>query len=83
MKNLVFLFCCICFFLSACGNPGGIDDDFYEKYNKMGAPKFLYQCGDEIGYSAGVGLAATYNKLLEDAEIQCKPKKLKILKYQQ
>ena len=82
MNHLIY-FGCICCLLSACGNPGGITDDFYEKYKNKGAPKILYQCGDEIGYSAGIGLAATYNKLLESAEVDCGSKKLIILESQQ
>ena len=57
--------------VAACGNPGGVDDEFYEKYKKMGAPKILYRCNDRIGYSAGIGFNATYNKLLKDAEQDC------------
>ena len=58
-------------FLAACGNPGGIDDEFYEKYQKMGAPKILYRCNDSVGYSVGIGFNATFNKLVKDAERDC------------
>ena len=65
--------------LVACGNPGGVDDEFYEKYAKMGAPKILYQCASRIGYSVGIGINATYNKLVQDAERDCADDDFKIL----
>ena len=65
--------------LVACGNPGGVDDEFYEKYAKMGAPKILYQCASRIGYSVGIGINATYNKLVQDAERDCADDNFKIL----
>ena len=65
--------------LVACGNPGGVDNEFYEKYAKMGAPKILYQCAGRIGYSVGLGINATYNKLVQDAERDCADDDFKIL----
>jgi hypothetical protein len=65
--------------LVACGNPGGVDNEFYEKYAKMGAPKILYQCAGRIGYSVGIGINATYNKLIQDAERDCADDDFKIL----
>ena len=65
--------------LVACGNPGGVDNEFYEKYAKMGAPKILYQCASRIGYSVGIGINATYNKLVQDAERDCADDNFKIL----
>ena len=65
--------------LVACGNPGGVDNEFYEKYAKMGAPKILYQCASRIGYSVGIGINATYNKLVQDAERDCADDDFKIL----
>ena len=65
--------------LVACGNPGGVDNEFYEKYAKMGAPKILYQCAGRIGYSVGIGINATYNKLVQDAERDCADDDFKIL----
>lgn len=70
---------CIGVSLVACGNPGGVDDEFYEKYTKMGAPKILFQCANRIGYSVGIGINATYNKLVQDAERDCDDDDFKIL----
>ena len=82
MKN-VLLFSCACSLLVACGGkPSEISDEFWEKYQQLGAPKILYQCGDQIGYSAGVGVAATYNHIVQEAEKGCR-EKFKILKSQQ
>ena len=77
MKTL--LVCILGTLLVACGNPGGVDDEFYEKYAKMGAPKILYQCASRIGYSVGIGINATYNKLVQDAERDCADDDFKIL----
>ena len=77
MKKL--LVCILGTLLVACGNPGGVDDEFYEKYAKMGAPKILYQCASRIGYSVGIGINATYNKLVQDAERDCADDDFKIL----
>ncbi len=77
MKTL--LVCILGTLLVACGNPGGVDDEFYEKYAKMGAPKILYQCAGRIGYSVGIGINATYNKLVQDAERDCADDDFKIL----
>lgn len=83
MKNFISIMGISCL-VSACGNPGGIDDEFYEKYKKMGAPKILYQCDSQVGYTAGVGIAATYNKILQDAEAECgSPGKFKVLESKQ
>ena len=30
--------------LAGCGNPGGISDDDYAKFQQLGAPKLLYSC---------------------------------------
>ena len=30
--------------LAGCGNPGGISDDDYAKFEQLGAPKLLYSC---------------------------------------
>jgi hypothetical protein len=41
------------------------------------------ESGNQLGYVAGVGINATYNKILEDFEKECKYRydgKLKILK---
>lgn len=75
--------------LAGCGNPGGISDEHYEKYKALAAPKILYSCtGDgmlsidqKVGYVAGVGFGATYNKMLGEIEDDCKSKsgKLKVL----
>jgi hypothetical protein len=98
---------CMPMFLASCGNPGGISDEEYAKYNELGAPKILYsctsnkdswfavchlkktynECSEEfmkldssspeliehtrVGYSAGIGMASTYNKLLTDAKEEC------------
>ncbi len=70
---------CIGGLLAACSNPGGVDDEFYENYRKMGAPKILYQCASRIGYSVGIGINATYNKLVQDAERDCGNDAFKIL----
>jgi hypothetical protein len=78
MKQLLVVGC-LGSLLVACGNPGGVDDDFYEKYAKMGAPKILYQCASRIGYSVGIGINATYNKLVQDAERDCADDDFKIL----
>ena len=77
MKTL--LVCILGTLLVACGNPGGVDNEFYEKYAKMGAPKILYQCASRIGYSVGIGINATYNKLVQDAERDCADDDFKIL----
>ncbi len=77
MKTL--LVCILGTLLVACGNPGGVDDEFYEEYAKMGAPKILYQCASRIGYSVGIGINATYNKLVQDAERDCAEDDFKIL----
>ena len=77
MKKL--LVCILGTLLVACGNPGGVDNEFYEKYAKMGAPKILYQCASRIGYSVGIGINATYNKLVQDAERDCADDDFKIL----
>ena len=77
MKKLLVSF--LSTLLVACGNPGGVDDEFYEKYAKMGAPKILYQCASRIGYSVGIGINATYNKLVQDAERDCADDDFKIL----
>lgn len=82
MKKIIF-FSCICSLLAACGGkPSGVSDEFYEKYKILGAPKILYQCGDEIGYSAGVGMNATYNHIVGEAKEKCSGK-FEILESQQ
>ena len=43
IKNYYLLFC-ILILISACDNPGGISDEFYEEYKTLGAPKILYSC---------------------------------------
>lgn len=82
MKKFAVLLC-VASAMLGCGNPGGISDEFYEKYQKLGAPKILYKCDDRVGYTAGVGIAATYNKILQSAERECGDKKFSILKSQQ
>ncbi len=82
MKKLASL-CCFLGLLAGCdGKPSGISDEFYEKYKILGAPKILYQCGDKVGYSAGVGINATYNRIVEDARKKC-DEKFKIMESQQ
>ncbi len=82
MKKIILLGC-VSSLLAACGGkPSGIDDEFYEKYKLLGAPKILYQCGDKIGYSAGVGIDATYNHIVGEAEKECR-EKFEILESQQ
>ena len=74
---------CALTLLAACdGKPSGVSDEFYEKYKQLGAPKILYQCNDEVGYTAGVGIHATYNKILKDAKVGCW-KKFKVLESKQ
>lgn len=68
--------------LSACGRPGGVSKEFYEKYKMLGAPKILYQCDGEVGYAAGIGAAMTYNRLVDDAQKECDGR-FKILESQQ
>jgi hypothetical protein len=34
--------------LTACGNPGGISDEDYQKYQELGAPKILYSCTSTV-----------------------------------
>lgn len=60
-----------------------IPSDFQKKYDELGSPKIMYQCGDVIGYSAGVGIAATYNHLVSEAKSKCGGKEFKILQSQQ
>jgi len=82
MKKII-LVGCVAWLLVACdGKPSGISDEFYEKYKLLGAPKVLYQCGDNIGYSAGVGMNATYNHIVSEAEKECRGK-FSILESQQ
>lgn len=45
--------------------------EFLVKYRGFGAPKIMYQCGKEIGYSVGVGINATYNHLVKEAREKC------------
>lgn len=78
MKKALALSAVACLFV-ACGNPGGVDDEFYEEYERLGAPKILYQCQDQIGYLAGVGFNATFNKLVQDAERGCNQGEFRIL----
>lgn len=44
------------FFLSACGNPGGISDSDYAKYKELAAPKILYSCTRERHMDATAAL---------------------------
>ncbi len=82
MKKFI-LFSSVGCLLAACGGkPSGISDEFYEKYKLLGAPKILYQCGDSIGYSAGVGMNATYNHIVGEAKEKCS-EKFSILESQQ
>lgn len=64
------------------------NNQFFQKYDSFGAPKILYQCGNDIGYSVGVGMNATYNRLIKDAREECesfswKKGTFRILKSQQ
>ena len=81
--NKIFFLGCVASLMTACGGkPSGISDEFYEKYKMLGAPKILYQCGDQVGYSAGVGMNATYNHIVGEAKEKCSGK-FKILESQQ
>ena len=81
-KLVMFLF--VSGALVACsGKPSEVSEEFWNKYKDLGAPKILYQCGNEIGYSAGIGMGATYNKLVSDAKDSCLWEKFKILHSQQ
>ena len=82
MKRAVLCGCAGGLLLACSGRPSGVSDEFYEKYKLMGAPKILYQCGEVVGYSAGVGMNATYNHIVNDAEKKCS-EKFKILENQQ
>jgi hypothetical protein len=82
MKKAI-LFSCVGILSAACGGkPSGTSDAFYEEYKLLGAPKILYQCGDQIGYSAGVGMNATYNHIVGEAKEKCN-EKFKLLDSQQ
>jgi hypothetical protein len=71
MKHAITL-CILAGLLPGCGGkPSGVSDAFYEKYKLLGAPKILYQCDETIGYSAGIGVAATFNKIVDDAQKGC------------
>ena len=63
---------CIITNLAGCGNPGGVSDEFYAKYKQLGRPKLLCSCTTtsdvDVGYVAGIGAMATYNKLLRDTQ---------------
>jgi predicted RNA-binding Zn-ribbon protein involved in translation (DUF1610 family) len=60
-----------------------IPSDFQKEYDELGSPKIMYQCGDDIAYSAGVGIAATYNHLVDEAKRKCGGKEFKILQSKQ
>lgn len=85
MKKIIFLGCVSCLLAACGGKPSGVSDNFYEDYKILGAPKILYQCGNEVGYSAGEGMGATYNRLVGKAKEECQSsdKKFKILESQQ
>jgi len=68
------------FFLSACGNPGGISDSEYAKYKELGAPKILYSCNtgflDTTAFSECLKLKDDPSKIhacVEKAERETKP----------
>lgn len=82
MKKIILLTCFSSFLASCSGKPSGVSDEFYDKYKLLGAPKILYQCGEDVGYSAGVGMNATYNHIVGEAEKGCS-EKFEILESQQ
>lgn len=45
------------FFLSACGNPGGISDAEYASYKELGAPKILYSCAVPMSFIQKASMA--------------------------
>lgn len=47
------------------------ENSFLEKYNLLGAPKILYMCNGTTGYSAGIGMNATYNYIVSEAQKKC------------
>jgi len=70
--KIIFLLVCVSGLLTACGGKlSGVSDEFYEKYKLLGAPKIMYQCGDSVGYSAGIGMNATYNHIVNKAKEKC------------
>jgi hypothetical protein len=46
----------------------------YRKYESLGAPKIWYMCNGKQGYAAGVGINATYNAILIEAQQSCSGK---------
>jgi hypothetical protein len=51
--------------LYSCTTPGKLEYDPKEKGSKIGKPE------TSVGYTAGIGVGATYNKLLGDAKKEC------------
>jgi len=44
---------------------------FRQEYSNLGAPKILYVCDGKTGFSAGVGMNATYNHIVMEAKRGC------------
>lgn len=83
MKKMLLLICISGVLVACGGKPSGVSDKFWGEYKDLGAPKVMYQCGDEVGYSAGVGMNATYNRLVSKAKDSCRFREFKILHSQQ
>jgi hypothetical protein len=49
MKRPCYLYASL--LLTACGNPEGISDADYEKYQELGAPKILFSCTGDGRYT--------------------------------
>lgn len=82
MRRVALCICTGSLLVACSGKPSGVSDEFYEKYKLLGAPKILYQCGETVGYSAGVGMNATYNHIVREAQKECS-ETFKILESQQ
>ncbi|MCA1978568.1 MAG: hypothetical protein LDL19_04960 [Thiobacillus sp.] len=85
MKKIILFGCISCLLVACGGKPSGISDEFYDEYKILGAPKILYQCGEQIGYSAGTGMGSTYNHIVTEAKKECESseKEFEILESQQ